>query len=305
MLIPGIVLAPNPVMLQIGSLPLYWYGFAYTAGFAVMWLWLAARRERLGWTAAHVVDACIVLVAGVIVGGRVLDVTLYEWEWYRSRAWEIPMLWEGGMSSHGVLLGAVVAAIVVARRAHTPVFVLLDELVCPGAIVMALGRIGNLIEGGVIGTPTDLPWGIAIAGVEGFRHPVALYDSLKNLALVPLLLAVMRRRPAGTGMATGVFSLGYGGLRFLADQFRDYESSLFGIGPGQWFNLAMTAIGVVLLVARRDSQAPQIEPLSSGPVLSWRKVLLIALMLAPLNIPTSWTTSYIELKREGGVFMQQ
>ena len=301
MLILGIVLAPNPVMFHVGSHPLYWYGFAYTFGFGLTWLWLASRCQRLGWTEAHVVDACIALVVGVIVGGRVLDVMLYEWEWYRGRAWEIPMLWKGGMASHGVLLGAVVAAIIVARRTRTPVFVLLDELACPAAIVLGLGRIGNLIEGGVIGTPTDLPWGIEIPGVEGFRHPVSLYDGLKNLALVPVLLAVMRRRPAGTGLATGVFSLGYGGLRFIADQFRDYESSLFGMGAGQWFNLAMAAIGIAIIVARRNARAPRIALLSGGRAPWWRKTLLVALMLVPLSIPTSWTTSYIELKREARV----
>jgi phosphatidylglycerol:prolipoprotein diacylglycerol transferase len=289
-------------MFHLGSQALYWYGFAYTFGFAVMWLWLSSRRERLGWTAAHVVNACIVLVAGVIVGGRILDVTLYEWEWYRGRAWEIPMLWKGGMASHGVLLGGVAAAIVVARRTRTPVFMLLDELACPAAIVLGLGRIGNLIEGGVIGTPTDMPWGVEIPGVQGFRHPVSLYDGLKNLALVPILLAIMRRRPAGTGMATGVFSLGYGGLRFLADQFRDYESSLFGMGAGQWFNLAMAAIGIAILLARRQAGIPRIEPLSGGPAPLWRKALLVGLMLVPLSIPTSWTTSYIEQKRQADVF---
>ncbi|HVM80190.1 MAG TPA: prolipoprotein diacylglyceryl transferase [Stellaceae bacterium] len=302
MLTLGIVLAPNPVMFHVGSQALYWYGFAYTFGFAVMWLWLSSRRERLGWAEAHVVDACIVLVAGVIVGGRILDVTLYEWEWYRGRAWEIPMLWKGGMASHGVLLGGVAAAILVAKRTRTPVFVLLDELACPAAIVLGLGRIGNLIEGGVIGTPTNMPWGVEIPGVHGFRHPVSLYDGLKNLVLVPMLLAVMRRRPAGTGIATGVFSLGYGGLRFLADQFRDYESSLFGMGAGQWFNLAMAAIGIAILVARRHARILRIEPLSGGPAPLWRKAFLVGLMLVPLGIPTSWTTSYIELKREAGAF---
>ena len=98
-----------------------------------------------------------------------------------------------------------------------------------------------------------MPWGVSFPGVEGFRHPVALYDGLKNLALVPLLVVVLRRWPAGEGIATGCFLLGYGGLRFFIDFFRDYESVLLGLGPGQWFNLAMAATGAVMLLSVRRS----------------------------------------------------
>lgn len=293
----GFVLNVDPVMLRVGPYPLYWYGFAYTSCFAVMWAWLNWRRDRLGGTSMQVVDASIVLVLGVIVGGRAIEVTVYEWGWYGTHLWEIPMLWKGGMSTHGLLAGSVLSALVIARRTGTPLLVLLDELSCPAAIIFGLGRIGNFIEGGVIGTPTDLPWGVKIPGVERFRHPVSLYDGLKNLALVPVLLAVLRQWPAGTGIATGVFSFGYGGLRFLVDQLRDYESSLFGMGAGQWFNLAMAGIGVMVLIGRRRATAPTIASMPNQSASRWRIALLILLIVLPLCIPTSWTRTYLELKR--------
>jgi hypothetical protein len=162
----------------------------------------------------------------------------------------------------------------------------------------------------VIGTPTDLPWGVQIPEVAGFRHPVSLYDGAKNLLLVPVLAGVLRVWPAGTGMATGCFLLGYGGLRFLVDQMRDYESALFGLGPGQWFNLAMAVMGLtIVLVCRRRKGPVEAPKPASAPSAATvetrarlrpaRAVLVVALILFPLCIPNSWTTEYLHLKRTG------
>jgi hypothetical protein len=105
-------------------------------------------------------------------------------------------------------------------------------------------------------------------------------------------------------MATGFFLLGYGGLRFLVDQFRDYESSLFGIGPGQWFNLAMATIGLVILLSYRKRIA-NAAPLKPGTTTNQKRqrfslvifTALVALIVFPLCIPNSWTTEYLHLKR--------
>lgn len=294
--------AIDPVMLRIAGYAVTWYGFAYTFGFAGMALWLWWKREVLGWTAPYVVDSSIVFVLTVLVGGRLFEVFVYEWEWYRLHLTQIPMLWKGGMASHGLFIGAMVAAAVVHRRTGTPLLVLLDLLTVAGALIFAVGRIGNFIEGGVIGTVTDLPWGVKVPGVEGLRHPVALYDGVKNFLLLPVLVYVLRRWPPGTGVATGVFLAAYGGLRFAIDQFRDYESVLWGIGPGQWFNLAMAAAGLVVLLRRPvriEAFGPRnfnTQPTSTALIL--RTTLLVFLILFPSCIPTSWTTEYLALKRQ-------
>lgn len=294
----GIVLTIDPFIATIGGVRLSWYGFAYTAGLAVLWAWLYVRRARLGWSSAQVAEATLLFTLGVLIGGRLLEVVIYEWDWYRLRPWEIPMLWRGGMATHGILLGSLLAALLISHRTKTPLLVLLDELACPAAIIFGFGRLGNFIEGGVIGTPTALPWGVHTPGVSGFRHPVSLYDGLKNLAIVPILLAVLRRRPAGTGIAAATFVMLYGGLRFLVDQLRDYESALFGIGPGQWFNLLMAALGLALLIARRHAAAPAIPPPQQARPSPLLLIVLVLLLLLPLLIPNSWTTEYLDLKRQ-------
>jgi phosphatidylglycerol---prolipoprotein diacylglyceryl transferase len=302
----GFTFTIDPVIARIGSLNLYWYGFAYTFGFAGLWVWLELQRGQLGWSARRSSEACVILIVAIMLSGRLFEVAVYEWDWYRYRPREILMFWKGGMATHGLLLGSIVGAAIIATWMHTPLLRLLDMLSVPAAFIFGVGRLGNFIEGGVIGTPTSVPWGVNIPDVEGFRHPVALYDGLKNLLLVPVLMIALRRWPAGTGMATGCFLLGYGGLRFLVDQFRDYESVLLGLGPGQWFNLAMAAAGLaMLLVCRRrmKTRSPAVPAVVVGSKeraygRPLRVAALIALIVFPLCIPNSWDTEHLQAKRE-------
>jgi phosphatidylglycerol:prolipoprotein diacylglycerol transferase len=305
-LVNGLTFTIDPVLARIGDFDLYWYGFAYTFGFAGLWLWLELQRKQFGWSARRSSEACMIFIIAIMLGGRLFEVVVYEWDWYRERPEQILMFWKGGMATHGLLLGSVTGAAIIAAWTRTPLLRLLDMLSVPAAFIFGVGRIGNFIEGGVIGTRTSVPWGINFPGIDGFRHPVALYDGLKNLALVPVLIALLHRWPAGTGVATGAFLLGYGGLRFIVDQFRDYESVLLGLGPGQWFNLAMAVAGVVMLVlaSRRSSEisagtapcAPPVEEAAYARPL--RIAVLIILILFPLCISNSWDTQHLQMKRE-------
>jgi hypothetical protein len=93
-------------------------------------------------------------------------------------------------------------------------------------------------------------------------------------------------------------------LRFLVDQFRDYESAFLGFGPGQWFNLAMAAAGIaVLLASARKSVVPAGPPVAvvsnEAPYSRALRIsVLAALILFPLCIPNSWDTEHLTAKRQ-------
>jgi phosphatidylglycerol:prolipoprotein diacylglycerol transferase len=135
---------------------------------------------------------------------------------------------------------------------------------------------------------------------------VALYESAKNFLLVPVLIMVLRRYPAGHGVAMSAFVFLYALLRFLVDLLRDYESYwMWGIDTGQVFNLIMAAIGLALLVRflmRAGSHAPAaLAAAPDRPVGLARALLLTFLCLYPLGIPTSWTKVNIEERRSNSV----
>ena len=151
----------------------------------------------------------------------------------------------------------------------------------------------------MIGTLTEVPWGVVYPDVDGPRHPVALYESAKNLVIAPLLFLALRRWPAGRGPVTALFVLLYGGLRFLVDLLRDYESSFLGLDTGQYFNLATAALGAALLgwALRRRGGATPTAAIARRPVGRVRPLAFAFLCLYPLGIPTSWTQAHIEQKR--------
>jgi phosphatidylglycerol:prolipoprotein diacylglycerol transferase len=162
-----------------------------------------------------------------------------------------------------------------------------------------VGRLGNFIEGGVVGRATDVWWGFHYADLEGARHPVALYESAKNFVILPILVWALRIWPSGRGMVVSIFVLLYAGLRFAVDLFRDYEAAWLGIGTGQVFNLVMATAGLVMVIwfLRHPASATQRTD-QKEPKMGWLlPTLLIILILYPLGIPTSWTQQNITEKR--------
>ncbi|NNF00665.1 MAG: hypothetical protein HKN25_16740, partial [Pyrinomonadaceae bacterium] len=138
------------------------------------------------------------------------------------------------------------------------------------------------------------PWGVQFPNAVGFRHPVVLYDGVKNFLLVPLLLWI-RRRGVPEGRIVVLFVILYALFRIPIDLLRDYPIALWGVPTGQGLNIAMLLIGLVLLAINirrpRVGAADQIVPVSednvSGP--GWRRIALIFCCLLPLVIPSDAT----------------
>ncbi|MFY0691483.1 MAG: prolipoprotein diacylglyceryl transferase [Paracoccaceae bacterium] len=279
---------------------LYWYGAVYSFGFVGVFVWFWIRRRACGLSDHGVYALTILFAACVLLGGRIFDILVYEFAYYRDHPWAALNWWAGGMASHGVLLGGLAATVIFARARGIPLLVLLDEIVVPGAFLLAVGRLGNFIEGGVVGSVTDVPWAFIYPDLEGARHPVALYESAKNFLILPILMVAIRLWPPGLGVVTGLFVTLYAGLRFAVDLLRDYEAAWLGLGTGQVFNLVMTGLGLVLLTLalRRKRFAPRLPapvPRQARPV---QMLLLVFVVLYPLGIPTSWTAENIAQKRE-------
>lgn len=292
----GFVHDIDPVIAEIAGLYLWWYGAAYTAGLLGIFVWLRRARSRLGLSLSQIYSLTITLALSVLVGGRLVEVFFYEWSYYSQHPLHIAAYWLGGMSTHGILAGCTLGLWLFARRTGSSFWRLADELVIPGAFFMGIGRIGNFIDGQIIGAPAQAWWAIRFPDIEGFRHPVVLYDGVKNLLLVPLLLLLRRAKPP-PGAISAHFLIWYGLLRFFVDQFREYRVSLLGLGPGQGFNLLMALAGLLLLGwhhRRLESQRPGssgVEASSSRAVSSlWpRRLALAFLVLFPLVIPSDWT----------------
>src|SRR5207247_5235958 len=212
---------------------LWWYGFSYTAGFTEMFLWL----RHLRFLPIHeIYDLMLCLASCVLAGGRAVEVIFYEWPYYRAHPAQIAAFWLGGMSTHGLLLGAAAGAALFCRIRKHDFLRIADALTIPGALLMGIGRIGNFIDGQIVGSVPSVAWAVKFPDADGFRHPVVLYDGLKNILIVPLLLAIRRRDPP-RGAMVGHFFFWYAFLRIFVDVFREYPTTLFGLATGQGLNI--------------------------------------------------------------------
>jgi phosphatidylglycerol:prolipoprotein diacylglycerol transferase len=249
----------DPVAIAIGPLQIHWYGLTYLAAFG-LFLWLATLRvrqpqfSRRGWMRSDAEDLLFWGVMGVVVGGRIGYALFYKPGYYLAHPLEIPMVWKGGMSFHGGLLGVVVAMAIHARRRGRPFLELMDLIAPCVPTGLACGRIGNFINGELWGRAADpsLPWAMVFpqSGTELPRHPSQLYQFALEGLLLFVLLWLYARRPRAMGQVAGAFLFGYGVLRFVAEYFREPDSFLgllaLGMSMGQWLCIPMVLGGAAL-----------------------------------------------------------
>jgi len=271
----------DPVIGSLFGVHLWWYGLSYTLGFFEAFLYL---RRKLPLRSAY--NLSILLFAGVLVGGRVVEVVFYEWPFYRAHPRLIPAVWLGGMATHGLLFGGLVGVWLFCRIERRPFLEMTDTLAIPAAFILGVGRIGNFIDGQIVGSVTSVPWAVKFPDAAGFRHPVVLYDGLKNLLIIPILVLVAKRRPR-PGVLTGIFLFLYAFLRIFVDLFREYPTTLLGLATGQVLNIVLSIAGLVLLLVPLRS-APAAAP-PARPAAVWQRVALACMLLFPLIMPSDWT----------------
>ena len=250
----------NPVALQLGPVAIHWYGITYLVAFG-LFVWLGAQRVKLvqfasiGWSRRDIEDLLFYGVLGVVIGGRLGYVLFYKPGYYAAHPLEVLAVWKGGMAFHGGLLG-VLAAMWLFGRMRGRSFLQVTDLIAPCVPTgLASGRIGNFINGELPGRAADpnLPWAMVFPQVDMVpRHPSPLYQFAMEGVLLFVLLWVYSKKPRGLGQVSGVFLMGYGVFRFIAEYFREPDNFLgllaLGLSMGQWLCVPMVAAGAALWV---------------------------------------------------------
>jgi phosphatidylglycerol:prolipoprotein diacylglycerol transferase len=199
-------------------------------------------------------------ILSVVLGGRLGYVLFYKPAHYLTHPLEIFYVWEGGMSFHGGLIGVLFMMFLLARARGYTFFLVADFVATLIPLGLAVGRLGNFINGELWGRPSDAPWAMVFpqSGDGLARHPSQLYQfGLEGLALfVVVWWFANKTRP--TGQVSAVFLVGYGALRFVAEFAREPDSFLgllsLGLSMGQWLCIPMIGAGVVLYVWARQNK---------------------------------------------------
>ncbi len=233
-------------------------------GFVLGVLLASRRAARRGIDPDSLMGLFGVLLAGGVAGGRILYVLTNAW--YYSGFLSIFNVRDGGLSIHGVLAGGLISAAVYARSKHISLPALLD-LLAPSVILgQAVGRIGCLLAGCCYGIKTSGSWGVPTRFAPGLRHPYPLYESLADFALFFILISIEDKVEFKGGLFAR-YLMGYSGIRFVLEFFRDNDSYFAGLSYGQWVSLALVIVSAVFYsvvgsktTANRKSQDEDAQP---------------------------------------------
>jgi phosphatidylglycerol:prolipoprotein diacylglycerol transferase len=264
----------------------------YLVGFVVGYL-LFVRRYNRGLFALNPEESqnlITYIMVGMMIGARLIYVTVYNPSYYLENLSEIPAIWHGGLSFHGAALGFIVAVLAFGRRHGYKFYQIMDAVVIGSAIGIFFGRLGNFINGELYGRVTDGTWGIIFpGGGPAPRHPSQLYQAFCEGLFVFILLHVIQKyeqvkgyAPAAidlnskskeskkkkrepivwkrTGILSCSFLILYGIGRFVVEFFREPDAQLgyyFGwMTMGQILCSIMIVVGIFLLTAAIKKPVP-------------------------------------------------
>lgn len=261
----------DPVALALGPIAIHWYGLMYVIGFASAWYLgtLRARGHRV-WDKDKVSDLIFYCALGVVLGGRVGYVLFYDFGGFVTNPLSLLMIWQGGMSFHGGLLGVTLAMWLFARKIGLSLFSVADFVAPLVAIGLFAGRIGNFINGELWGKVTDSPLGMWVydptlsAMVQ--KYPTQLLQALLEGVVMFGLLWWYSAKPRPAGSVAGLFLVAYGVFRVVAEFFRMPDAHIGYLAwnwltMGQLLSLPMIIIGIGLMLwAYKDSASVTSQP---------------------------------------------
>jgi phosphatidylglycerol---prolipoprotein diacylglyceryl transferase len=238
----------DPEIIAIGPFHIRWYGIMYVLGFLAAYF-LIQKQDRsrdMGLVGHTAQDLIFYLAIGLIVGARLGYVFFYDYsayETYLRNPLEIIATWHGGMSFHGGLIGSIIACWWFCRRRKLPFWAVVDSVTVTGPIGLGLGRIGNFINGELLGLPSNVPWAMVFPdGGPLARHPSQLYEAFAEGPLLFFLLWWLRKRQFQDGMMMVFFLFLYGLFRFFIEFFKEPD---FQMG----YLLGFLTMGQILCLA--------------------------------------------------------
>lgn len=255
----------DPVALHLwGSVAIRWYGLAYLAG--VVWgVWMVMRwhrQQRCPLNPVEAQDFALYGGLGMIIGGRLGYCLLYAWPHFVADPLYLFRLWEGGMASHGGILGLMAGTWLYAQKRKVSVPLLLDMVGAVAPMGVMLGRLANFVNGELWGKPSEVPWAVIfpLSGDGLPRHPSQLYEAVLEGALLLMIILPLHARHRKPGLTLGVLLALYAVARFIGEFFREPDFGhppYFGwMNKGQALSIPVLIIGIAITIwaARRAAQ---------------------------------------------------
>lgn len=246
---------PQPnIILQIGSISLYFYGAMYAlsgiCAYFLLQFW--NTKKKLNIRNEYLLDLVFWTILSGVLGGRIFYMLVYNFPVFIANPLSLFTVWNGGMSIHGGLLGGAIGFILYCLYKKLPIGKLADISIVTLALGMALGRLANFVNGELPGRITDISWGIDFGDGEN-RHPSQLYAMGKDLFLFFIFSFILWKYEwkKYSGIIFAYFLITYAVFRFCVEFFRAPDAQLgfifLGLTMGQVLSLLLFLIGIIIV----------------------------------------------------------
>jgi len=262
----------SPEIFALGPIHVRWYGLFFAIGF----LFGYSHGERmfkhenidLKWLES----LFIYLIVATIIGARLGHVLFYGWDYYSKHPIEILYVWQGGLASHGGILGIIIAMVIWSKNvSKRSILWVLDRVVVPSIFVGALIRFGNLMNSEIYGVQTALPWGFIFERNHETvaKHPTQIYEALSYLVTFGVMLYMYWKTKAKDyqGLIVGVFFVMVFSARFFIEFIKEEQEAFekgMSLNMGQILSIPFILTGIFLIV----------RALKKGPVIYQNQVVL-------------------------------
>jgi phosphatidylglycerol---prolipoprotein diacylglyceryl transferase len=246
----------DPIAFKAGPLTFRYYGVLFATGLMIGYGILRWQYDQAGEDPDEAVTITYALIAAVIIGSRLGHVFFYEPERYLANPADIIKFWEGGLASHGAAIGLAVTVLIYIRLKKMPFLVLADRVALTIPLVTTCVRLGNFFNSEIVGRTTDVPWAVIFVRYDmAPRHPSQLYEASVGIILFIFMYFINKRyaededRERPLGLMLAIFLIGYFGMRFGVEFFKEYQTLEGGLTMGQWLSLPGVLAGSALLWA--------------------------------------------------------
>lgn len=247
----------DPIAFTIGPIAVHWYGISYGIALIVS-IWLLVKLNRTAKVFKNkeqIFDFMFwIFLVGVILGGRLGYVLFYNLPFYLQNPLDALKVWQGGMSFHGGLIGALLVGYFYTKKHKIDYLKATDMVVVPGALATSFGRVANFINRELVGREVlseNWQWiGVDFFGDGVLRYPSQLFQAAAGLIIFIILLIIFKKRPKAGVLFSSYFIL-QGSFRFLIEFYRAPDAHLgfqaLGFTRGQWLSLGVVLVGVLAL----------------------------------------------------------
>jgi len=264
-LLLSITIGLDPVAFSIGGLEVHWYGVMYVVGISIA-AWVVTKiAGRMGADLDALWDLFPIAIFTGLLGGRLYFVVQDGFGDYLRNPGDILALWDGGMAFFGAIIAVVATILVFARIRGISPWPIFDVVSVFAVVGQIFGRVGNIVNGDVIGAETSAPWGTAYTHPDSFApqlgvpyHPAAVYSILANVLLLGVLYLAWRRYRY-SGVTFGTYLVGYSVTQFAIFFWRNNPITAFGLKQAQLTAVVIGLLGAAILWWRFREREPVIE----------------------------------------------